>query len=352
MELHSTTETQQKKVESKEGMKLFKRLPKIRWQPRQDDSFISFEQWDNYPDLKEDLSLLNDHLLPKFHRYDNKALEAQNSFRRDQLILLIGSATAAILGAIQIALIKSWVPGALETVITISLTVMTYIVRSFNKQRGYFTDRLIAETLRGEYYLFLGRIGEYADEEKRLQHLKRRVSEITSQQSQPREMSRLSSADISNVEAVSRDQQFLDLYKDRRYFDQIAYYEGRQKEFEEAHNEFVILSAILMGLTALMSFLSSFEIENLKIWFALLAVIFPTLSAALSTYTTLYAFERQAKIYHDAFSRLESAEHKLIAASKSRQEIVDFVNEVEKVFLEERGQWGLLADIKLPEPPM
>ena len=233
---------------------------------------------------------------------------------------------------------------------------MTYIVRSFNAQRDYFTYRLIAETLRGEYYLFLGRIGEYADGEKRLQTLKHRVNEITGQKQQlSNEVGRRIYADVARVEMINRDKQFLELYNQHRYSSQLSYYEGRREEFEGAQYEFVLSSATLMGLAAVMSVLASLDLGGLKLLWAVLAVIFPTLSAALSTYTTLYAFERQAKIYRDAFVRLELAEHKLQATleNKSRQEMVDFVDEVERVFLEERGQWGLLADnIKLPEPPL
>jgi PAS domain-containing protein len=355
MELQSNTEVSEKKVKRKGGLKLFRRLPKLRWQPTESAPFIPLEKWNTYPDLIEDFKLLEEQLMRRFHKFDNQSLRAQNTFRLQQLVLLIGSAVAAILGAIQIALINSLIPGVLETLITIFLACMTYIVRSFNAQRDYFTYRLIAETLREEYYLFLGRIGEYADAEKRLLTLKRRVSEITGQKQREREGSRKSFADTPPVEMINRDKQFLDLYNQYRYSSQLDYYEARTEEFEGAQYEFVLSSAILMGLAAVMSVLASLDLGGLKLLWAVLAVIFPTLSAALSTYNTLYAFERQAKIYRDAFLRLESAEHKLQSTleSKSRQEMLDFVDEVERVFLEERGQWGLLADnIKLPEPPM
>ncbi len=356
MEPRSNIETQEKKVKSKGGMKLFRRLPKVSWQPGEDDPFIPPEKWSDYPDLIEDFKLLNEQLMRKFHKFDKQSLHAQNTFRLQQLVLLTGSAVAAILGAIQIALINSLIPGVLETLVTIFLACMTYIVRSLNAQRDYFTYRLIAETLRGEYYLFLGRIGEYADEEKRLQTLKHRVNEITGQkQQQSNEGGRKIYADVVPVQMVNRDKQFLELYNQYRYGSQLGYYDGRREEFEGAQYEFVLSSATLMGLAAVMSVLASLDLGGLKLLWAVLAVIFPTLSAALSTYTTLYAFERQAKIYRDAFVRLESAEHKLQATleSRSRQEMVDFVDEVERVFLEERGQWGLLADnIKLPEPPL
>ncbi len=156
-----------------------------------------------------------------------------------------------------------------------------------------------------------------------------------------------------------RDQQFLQLYHTYRHEEQIDYYEKREKEFEEAQNEFVNISTVLMIVAAMMSILSSIDSSDFKIWWAVLAVVFPTLSAALSTYNNLYAFERQAKIYQDAVHRLWKSRRKFRVIQRLKQEseyhqaMVDYVNEVEKVFLEERGQWGLLVDdIKPIEPPL
>lgn len=156
-----------------------------------------------------------------------------------------------------------------------------------------------------------------------------------------------------------RDEQFLELYQKHRYEDQTEYYERRETEFEEAQNEFVNIATVLMILAALMSIFASIDVSGLKLWWAVLAVVFPTLSAALSTYNNLYAFERQAKIYEDAVHRLHEAGAKsphiqpLEGEDDYHRAILDYVKEVEKIFVEERGQWGLLADdIKSIEPPL
>ncbi len=162
-------------------MQLFRRLPKLRWQTGPDRPFIPFEERGGYPELAKDLELLDEHLMPKFYALDKKALQSQNQFWLEQLILLVGSALAAILGAIQIALINSAAPGLVETVLTILLAAITYRVRLLNAQKLYFTNRLAAETLRGEYYLFLGRIGNYANDRDRRQNLIKRVAGIVRQ---------------------------------------------------------------------------------------------------------------------------------------------------------------------------
>lgn len=163
-----------------------------------------------------------------------------------------------------------------------------------------------------------------------------------------------------------RDEQFLKFYQKYRYEDQVGYYEKREKEYEEAQNEFVNISTILMILAAFMSVFGSINVFGYRLWWAVLAVVFPTVSAALSTYSTLYAFERQGKIFQDAVHRLYEARAKWLhiqpleeggenpeAIEEYRKAVEEYVGEVEKVFMEERGQWGLLGDdIKSVEPPI
>lgn len=156
-----------------------------------------------------------------------------------------------------------------------------------------------------------------------------------------------------------RDEQFLELYHHYRYKEQIKYYEERKKGFEKAQNEFINISTVLMILTASMGILSSIDALNFKLGWMVLAIVLPTVSAALSTYNSLYAFERQAKIFQDAALRLHEARTKspyiqhLEHESDYHEAIAEFVNEVEMVFGEERGQWGLLAnEIKGVEPPL
>ncbi len=162
-------------------MELFKRLPKVFWRPEPERPFIPPDKEANYPELADDFALLNSELMPNFYALDEKALRAQNQFRLEQVVLLVGSALAAILGTVQIALINSVLPGLLETLVTILLAAITYRVRAFNAQKLYFTNRLAAETLRSEYYLFLGHMGIYSDEQKRHQTLIRRVAKIAGQ---------------------------------------------------------------------------------------------------------------------------------------------------------------------------
>ncbi|MCG3163436.1 MAG: hypothetical protein JMDDDDMK_04849 [Acidobacteria bacterium] len=166
---------------------LFKRLPKLRWRPKEGEQIIHLAPDDQYsdcrekyPDFKADFDILERELMPHFRELDNAALSAQNQFRLQQIILIVGGVIATALGAIQAANVKAAWPGVAEAAVAASLTMVSVIAREFGAQKKYFSDRLKAETLRAEYFLFLGRLGNYANDADRAQNLIRRVAEIES----------------------------------------------------------------------------------------------------------------------------------------------------------------------------
>jgi hypothetical protein len=115
---------------------------------------------------------------PYFRELDQEALKAQNQFRLGQVALIFGGAVATILGAVQAALAKQMWARLVETIWADALTGIIYYTQQMKAQERYFTNRLKAEALRGEYFLFLGRIGPYADDENRISYLITRVADI------------------------------------------------------------------------------------------------------------------------------------------------------------------------------
>lgn len=161
---------------------LFKRLPMLRWRPRENEQIVQPETQNQFPDLKSDFDILEHELMPSFRNLDNEALRGQNLFRLQQVILIAGGVITTTLGAVQAALTKEVWPGVAEAVVAGFLTSVSYIARQFNEQKNYFSNRLKAETLRGEYFLFLGRMGNYANDDDRVQSLIRRVADIESEE--------------------------------------------------------------------------------------------------------------------------------------------------------------------------
>lgn len=161
---------------------LFKRLPMLRWRPTDNEQqIVQPETQNQFSDLKSDFDILEQNLMPSFRKLDNEALRAQNLFRLQQVILIAGGVITTTLGAVQAAHAEEAWPGITESVVAGFLTSVSYIAREFNEQKNYFSNRLKAEALRGEYFLFLGRMGNYANDD-RVQSLIRRVADIESEE--------------------------------------------------------------------------------------------------------------------------------------------------------------------------
>src|SRR5438105_12148167 len=119
--------------------------------------------------------------MPHFRELDAEALRVQNQFRLDQVTLIFGGALATILGAVHASLGGAAVwAGIIEFVLAAVLSAVALRMQATHAQERYFTDRLKAESLRTEYFLFLGHVGTYADEQDRLPCLIRRVADIKS----------------------------------------------------------------------------------------------------------------------------------------------------------------------------
>jgi hypothetical protein len=122
------------------------------------------------PALEDDFAVLDRELMPRFQELDRTALRAQNQFRLEQVILLLGGVLAVMLGALQGALRDAAWPGVVEGLVGVLLAVVGVRTRELHAQRRYLTCRVKAERLRGEFFRFLGRVDEYAgaDRNRRL----------------------------------------------------------------------------------------------------------------------------------------------------------------------------------------
>jgi hypothetical protein len=134
---------------------------------------------ERYTALSEDLAAIHEHLMPAFQDADFAALRAQNAFRGAQVTLILGGAVIAILGSLQAALGDSvtW-PSIVQLVVGGALTVVGTGQTKLGTQQRYLRRRLVAERLRGEAFLFLGRIGYPADPAEAHAKLQARAAEI------------------------------------------------------------------------------------------------------------------------------------------------------------------------------
>lgn len=163
-------------------MALFKRLPSLRWSPPRDQEIVPAEAQTQSPAFAGDFKTLDDELMPHFRELDAEALLVQNQFRLQQVTLIFGGVLATILGALHASFGAApavWA-GIIESVLAATLSAVALRAQGTHAQERYFTDRLKAEKLRTEYFLFLGRVGAYADDRERLACLIRRVADIKS----------------------------------------------------------------------------------------------------------------------------------------------------------------------------
>ena len=158
-------------------MDLFKRRPRFRPLPKELSPLV--ENQGKYPALAADFKILDDVLVPTYHKFDREAITLQNAHWWTYVILIAGGAVATILGILQLAIDVEGI-GLTGALVAAFLGCTTLALHSFNYQERYMNSRLAAEELRGEYFLFLGHLGDYQVKEsrERVELLKERVRTI------------------------------------------------------------------------------------------------------------------------------------------------------------------------------
>ena len=133
-----------------------------------------------------------------------------------------------------------------------------------------------------------------------------------------------------------RTDQLLGFYREHRINDQLGFYTRRRALYDRAANQALALSAILLGFTTAVAALTGAHIGAAWLW-AILATVLPAASTALTSYSSLYAFEQQSTIYGDA-ARAGRA-----AARSAEEDAAELIKRVEAVFRQEQAQWGQLT---------
>ncbi|GAA3260845.1 hypothetical protein GCM10020216_101030 [Nonomuraea helvata] len=146
---------------------LLVRFPTLR-APATSRSVIPARKQDAYPGLAADFEVLDREVTPVFARYDGAALRDQNRYRRQQVLILLGSALIAGLGGVQAVLPDHRWPAVLLTVIGVALAASTKYARESETLDGYLAARAKAERLRALYFRYLCRTGPYAGEDRQL----------------------------------------------------------------------------------------------------------------------------------------------------------------------------------------
>jgi hypothetical protein len=160
---------------------LLRRLPRL-FGTVSSDPIVQPAHREEFSDLEPDFAFLDEHLAPAFERHDQEALRAQNRFRRQQLTLILGGASTTVLGSLHASLGSGWRWAAFaEAIVAGLLVIVVLIAQRTHAQRRYLENRLRAEKLRGEFFLFVARVGTYSDDATRGDVLEERVAELTAE---------------------------------------------------------------------------------------------------------------------------------------------------------------------------
>jgi hypothetical protein len=140
---------------------MLKRFPSMRV-PRESWPVIPEAKRSDYPSLADDFVVLDREAAQAFRRADLAAIRHQNRFRRQQVVILIGSALLSGFGGLQAVYPEQRWPGVLLTILGIGLGALSQATGEQNTLSEFLTERVKAERLRALHFTFLARTGPFA----------------------------------------------------------------------------------------------------------------------------------------------------------------------------------------------
>jgi SMODS and SLOG-associating 2TM effector domain 1 len=150
---------------------------------------------------------------------------------------------------------------------------------------------------------------------------------------------------------TERADQFAALYAEDRFGDQRDWYHQRRVEAEKARDQTIHAKWVFSTLAAMAGSVAA-AVPDWRTGLAIAAAFLAATAASLTAFQTLFAFPRLAKLYKDAEMSLMAldAAGAAFRPGLSQAETRSLVERVEKVFLQENGQWGQLIQHATDEP--
>ncbi|RPI98686.1 MAG: SLATT domain-containing protein, partial [Chloroflexi bacterium] len=138
-----------------------------------------------------------------------------------------------------------------------------------------------------------------------------------------------------------------ELYLQQRVDYQDDYYERRIAEFNFNSDRMMWISALLMGVSTIISAYSVMSDEPL---YAFVTALLPTIATALAAFRSLYQWQRQAQLYEDSWLALQQAKLVLpdsdfIQPGEYALYFPELVRQSEEVLRAEASQWGQLDKV-------
>jgi len=115
-----------------------------------------------YPALADDLAVVRAVVAGPFAESDRAALVHQNRYRRQQVLIVLGSAALTGLGGLQAVLPDQRWPGVLLAVLGLAVAALGRGADELGTFEAFLTERVKAERLRAAHFRYLSRTGRYA----------------------------------------------------------------------------------------------------------------------------------------------------------------------------------------------
>jgi hypothetical protein len=168
------------------------------------EGFISPEHWkdDNiadFPLVKQDLADLEEHLMPIFWDFNQKASYYQNNYYKFQWVFMLGAFFTTVLAVLTgyyggldsqtarfliiEAKVQTWVNvfGILTTILSGATTYYNYLSSHGEPRKRWASYRRLTEELRMTYFKFLSRTEPF-DHDDRVDKLRKRVLDLRRQE--------------------------------------------------------------------------------------------------------------------------------------------------------------------------
>jgi hypothetical protein len=155
---------------------LLVRFPSLR-APRTSWPVVAPKTAADFPELADDITTVDQVVGPAFREADLAALGHQNRYRRQQVIIIFGSALLTGLGGLQAVFPEHRWPGLALGLLGALLAVLSTAVNELNALERFMSERVKAERLRSACFRFLSRTGRYSGAD-RVSVLRRAVLSI------------------------------------------------------------------------------------------------------------------------------------------------------------------------------
>lgn len=139
--------------------------------------------------------------------------------------------------------------------------------------------------------------------------------------------------------------EFLALYRQKRFQDQLGWYADRVEEYERAHDQSITVIGVAMFGASASGLAAAADLGQYRTGWAVLAAALSGLATLVSGYDQLIGYEAHTKLYRDALGALGAlrAGAPWLAEPPTPGAVASFVLAAEDVFQKERGQWGQLT---------